>query len=393
MRIYSYYCDSSQILLVGNIMLKKLVLVFLSIIILFSPSPSINIIQNQNTWYFIALGDNRQQLGSWDYNLNKYSHDNTTNPIRKALYESIVQNNPNLDFIVHTGDIVANGGEQDDWNRYKEDIAILDQNNVTIYYAPGNHEYYTYATGPGVYGTPDSNLSTYLANVELPGNEMYYSFDVHNQIHFVFLNNNEYSGSLGMTTDQLDWLKHDLDTNALENIIVVYHRPSYSVRSHSRVLDAQEVRNSLESLFISHGVDLVLAGHDHYYYRTVRNGITHIVTGGGGAELATNDDTSEWLDSDVFYSNYHYCNISVLNDKLVVSAISFNEVTNSTAIIDSFEISFQKTFPSSTTSSSTGISTSLDTSTSLTADLNIMNFGIAIFMLLAIEKRRKRNLK
>lgn len=55
----------------------------------------------------------------------------------------------------------------------------------------GNHEYYTYALGPSQWAPPDENLTTYLANVDLPGNERYYSFDYKNQIHFVFLNTDE----------------------------------------------------------------------------------------------------------------------------------------------------------------------------------------------------------
>jgi hypothetical protein len=45
------------------------------------------------------------------------------------------------------------------------------------------------------------------------------------------------------------------------------------------------LRPLLDSLFQKHGVKLVFQGHDHLYYRTVRSGITYVVTGGGGAPL------------------------------------------------------------------------------------------------------------
>lgn len=40
----------------------------------------------------------------------------------------------------------------------------------------GNHEQYTYALGPGLWVPYDDDFSTYLDNVDLPGNERYYSF-------------------------------------------------------------------------------------------------------------------------------------------------------------------------------------------------------------------------
>ena len=86
--------------------------------------------QNEGTkWNFVVLGDGRQQLGFWNSTTNHYSHDNTSNPIRRDLINNIVEENPNLEFIIHTGDIVASGAEQDDWDRYYEDIENVTKNN------------------------------------------------------------------------------------------------------------------------------------------------------------------------------------------------------------------------------------------------------------------------
>lgn len=55
----------------------------------------------------------------------------------------------------------------------------------------------------------------------------------------------------------------------------------------------EELREALEPLFLRHGVDLVLAGHEHHYERShpLREGDAvaegcgpvHLITGGGGA--------------------------------------------------------------------------------------------------------------
>jgi hypothetical protein len=47
-----------------------------------------------------------------------------------------------------------------------------------------------------------------------------------------------------------------------------------------------KVRYDLEPLFARHKVDLVFAGHDHVYERTVPvKGVTYVVSGGGGRRL------------------------------------------------------------------------------------------------------------
>ena len=43
----------------------------------------------------------------------------------------------------------------------------------------------------------------------------------------------------------------------------------------------------LEPILDRHDVQLVLAGHDHNYQRHEKNGVVYIVTGGGGAPLAS----------------------------------------------------------------------------------------------------------
>ncbi|MFX0123757.1 MAG: hypothetical protein ACFFAE_08975 [Candidatus Hodarchaeota archaeon] len=88
-----------------------------------------------NNWHFIPLGDIHQELGYWDDLTQSYSTDNTSSSTRRELFNSIIENNPNLEFIIHTGDIVKSGGEQNDWNRYYEDIENVTKNNVSIYYA------------------------------------------------------------------------------------------------------------------------------------------------------------------------------------------------------------------------------------------------------------------
>jgi hypothetical protein len=61
------------------------------------------------------------------------------------------------------------------------------------------------------------------------------------------------------------------------------HRSPYGSSRHG---GDDLVRYDLEPVFTRHGVDLVFAGHDHVYERTVpTRGVTYVVSGGGGRRL------------------------------------------------------------------------------------------------------------
>lgn len=353
-----------------------------------------------DTWHFVALGDTRQHIGHWDEESQCYSTDNSSHPVRAALINSIVENNPNVEFIIHTGDMVKSGGEQDDWDRYFEDIENATKNNLPFYYAVGNHELYNYALGNGVWAPADEDFTIYLNNVELPGNERYYSFDYNSQIHFIFINTEEYwDGGFDITSDQKSWLINDLENNKTDFIVAVFHRPCYSIRDSGRVEDAHQVRNVLEPLFLQFGVDLVFSGHDHYYYHTIRNGITHVVTGGGGADLASNNDLSEWQDGDVFFSEYHYCNITVSetdgNLTVKVDSLIFHDNNKSTTLADSFKVPL---FPIGTSSTTTTTietttekmgTTSASPKTSLTTNSAFVSITLSLTVISLIKKSKK----
>ena len=323
-------------------MKKELKTFTLILIFLFSVIPTISNLGNTiakteeetfEPWQFIALGDGRN------------SEENSTNEVRRKVIESVVENNPNLEFILHSGDMVQSGGEQDDWDRYYEDIDIAIQNDIQFYYAVGNHETYTYRLPDDSYGPPDSDFSTYMDNVEMPGNERYYSFDF-NQIHFIVINTEEYWDTrdyeFEITPEQESWIINDLEANKKKFVVAMYHRPSYSVRSQGRVEDAYEIRKVLEPIFTEYGVDLCFSGHDHYYYHTERNGITYVVTGGAGAPLYVPEMTSYAIEGDVYFAKYHYMNVTVTNDNIKLECISFYNDIVTTKIEETFEIKIKK---------------------------------------------------
>ena len=77
----------------------------------------------------------------------------------------------------------------------------------------------------------------------------------------------EHDYEVGST--QYLWLEQEfasVDREVTPFIIVYGHSPMYSSNSYHG--SEVELRSALEQLYVDNGVDLVIAGHDHFYERT-----------------------------------------------------------------------------------------------------------------------------
>lgn len=81
---------------------------------------------------------------------------------------------------------------------------------------------------------------------------------------------------------QRSWLAGALKHSQSPWRVVILHRPLYSSGLHG---GSPGLRSLLEPLLRQHRVPLVLAGHDHHYERLQVGFTTHLVVGGGGANL------------------------------------------------------------------------------------------------------------
>jgi len=172
-----------------------------------------------------------------------------------------------FDLLLHTGDIAYDDGSLEQFERTFFGVYADLLRSIPIFPVSGNHEYRTDTAYPffEVFALPDNGI---------PGKaERWYSFDW-GDVHFVGLDTEE------LGTDQVDWLEHDLSENQRPWVVAYMHRPPYSSGVHggSPVVEAAFV-----PIFERYQVSLVFAGHDHDYERTVPiNGVTYVVTGGGG---------------------------------------------------------------------------------------------------------------
>ncbi|MDR2647522.1 MAG: metallophosphoesterase family protein [Oscillospiraceae bacterium] len=191
-----------------------------------------------------------------------------------AAYERL----PSPDFHVNLGDYV-NDCTADEWNWYFDAFADLN-NRATHAPVAGNHD-----------GNLKWNwfknmfqLKEQAGSVNLTGT--YYSFDS-GDAHFAVLNTND---MYPMSYQQRNWLINDMNATDAQFKIILMHRAAYSAGKNINKPDTLIMRNVLLPIIEDLGVDLVLTGHDHMYYRS------YPVAGGaiaGDFDLTNTPDTQE----------------------------------------------------------------------------------------------------
>jgi hypothetical protein len=83
--------------------------------------------------------------------------------------------------------------------------------------------------------------------------------------------------------EQVDWLRQNL-SGPEPHKIVIFHHPVFSSDANYGP-GSEGLQKLWHPVFVELGVDLVFNGHAHNYERIVRDGITYLVVGGGGANL------------------------------------------------------------------------------------------------------------
>ena len=142
---------------------------------------------------------------------------------------------------------------------------------------PGNHEYFTGATGYGLYYGARGG----------PAGKFYYSFAV-GTWHVIALNSNcSYVGGCRFGSAQETWLRQDLAAHPGQCVIAFWHHPRFS----SGLIGNDAHYAPFWTDLYRAGAEIVLNGHDHNYERFARQdpnqvadplGIREFVVGLGG---------------------------------------------------------------------------------------------------------------
>jgi 3',5'-cyclic AMP phosphodiesterase CpdA len=208
----------------------------------------------------------------------------------------------------------AGGGSkalfQDRFDRYYK--PFIDK-GVKFYATLGNHDY---EVNRGQDEVADKNRFNIL------GDQGYYSFspnvevDGRPLIEFFTLNSVRLL-KRNQDPAQIDWLSKKLTDSKAFWKVVYFHHPVYApTGAHPEEL---EMRETIEKILMAAGVQVVFSGHDHFYARMrPQNGITYIISGGGGKELKNPRKTPETAS---MARAYHFIYAKVDRDKMELTVI------------------------------------------------------------------------
>jgi hypothetical protein len=193
----------------------------------------------------------------------------TRHDVHRAVIQGILKY-AHPDFIMHTGDLVADGNDTSLWPIFFAIEGPL-LRKAAFYPALGNHE---------------RNSKNYYGYMEA---RPYYSFDW-GAAHFTVINSDlgNAAPSEAERTDfwkeQTHWLEGDLRgaQRARLRFLCAHHPPMTAVTW--RQGDNPHM-TALEPLFEKYRLTAGFFGHDHNYQHYLKGGIHYFITGGGGAPL------------------------------------------------------------------------------------------------------------
>jgi len=171
----------------------------------------------------------------------------------------------NFTFTIMVGDnIYGSERPQDFQKKFEIPYKPLLDAGVVFYAALGNHD--------------DPNQRFYKP-FNMNG-ERFYTFSKNN-IDFFVLDSNY------MDRKQLDWFERAIKDSKSDWKMAYFHHPLYSSgEAHGSEVD---LRTVLEPLFTKYGMDVVFAGHEHFYERVKPQKGIHYFTCGGSAKLRKGD--------------------------------------------------------------------------------------------------------
>jgi Calcineurin-like phosphoesterase len=215
-----------------------------------------------------------------------------------------------FEFVIMMGDNLYGGeGPRDYQRKFELPFKALLDAGVKFYASLGNHD------------NPNQRFYK-LFNMD---GKRYYNFKPKDRIRVFALDSNY------MDKVQLEWLEKELRNSGEEWKICFFHHPLYS--SGERHGPDIELRAVLEPLFLKYDINVVFAGHEHFYERLKpQNGIHYFISGGAGKVRKSNIGVTG-LTAKGFDQDLHFMLVEIDGNEFHFQAISRTGATVDSGLI------------------------------------------------------------
>jgi hypothetical protein len=148
------------------------------------------------------------------------------------------------------------------------------------------------------------------------GGDLYYSFKAPRQDVRFFALDSTYPDRR-----QIEWIERELKGAGENWKIAFFHHPLYS--SGGRHGPSEDLRKTLEPLFLKYNVSAVFAGHEHFYERIVpQKGIFYMTSGGAAKLREGNIRPNSAITAKGFDEDNHFVLMEIDGDEMFFQAIS-----------------------------------------------------------------------
>jgi hypothetical protein len=221
---------------------------------------------------------------------------------RQALVLKVASEHPDALFL--TGDIPWHGGDTNDYEVFEQESVSWRQQHLRVYPVLGNHEFSDCAEAVC--------MENWWHAFPQFRERRWYAVALGTKLRALALDSN---ASLRPGSEQRTWLERELETlpDDVRFVILTLHHPPvaddglFIVRSNERSL-----ARYLKSIAPRVSARLIVcSGHVHNYERFEQNGVTFLVSGGGGAKPLRVYRGKSDLYQDRSFPNFHYIRFDV----------------------------------------------------------------------------------
>ncbi len=262
-------------------------------------------------------------IGYGDMRFHDPSVHTVADPIaRKALVERIAQEKP--DALQLSGDVPYKGSDAADYVNFRIETEPWRTAKLRVYPAMGNHE----LSG----GEAQGVQNWWAAFPELKGRR-WYSVALGSRLYLIQLDSTlpllEGSRQMSWLQTQIAGLPKTVDFV----MIALHHPPVADIQTHIEVdhnprPNEIALRDYLTATAPKvHAQIVVTAGHIHNYERATVEGVTYLVSGGGGAHPYFVERSAQDLYTDLNFPIFHYVKFELEPGELKATMYKLRDAT------------------------------------------------------------------